>query len=63
MREFPTTVPSGTPRPDIRPARPRRGEPARVEGQPRQRHDRAQRDARRQRALVSAWLRTLSRAR
>jgi hypothetical protein len=25
--------------------------------------DRAQRDARRQRALVSAWLRTLSRAR
>jgi hypothetical protein len=63
MREFPITSPSGQARPENRPASPRRGHAATAERQPRVRYDRAQRDARRQRALVFAWLRTLSRAR
>jgi hypothetical protein len=37
--------------------------PPRLEPLPRRRRDREQREALRQRALVSAWLRTLSRAR
>jgi hypothetical protein len=63
MRELPITAPSGEARPDSPPASPRRDAAARTERQRRLRYDRAQRDARRQRALVSAWLRTLSRAR
>lgn len=63
MRETPITSSSPEARPERRAAGARRGDATRVEPQPRHRYDHAQRDARRQRALVSAWLRTLSRAR
>jgi hypothetical protein len=60
MPSFPTRSPSYETQPG---ARRRSDAPPRLEPLPRRRHDREQREALRHRAMVSAWLRTLSRAR